>query len=157
MTVVPWINNGEHVGGLKIAECERVYKAKYVADLSIQNRNGNWTDRPVAVFYQQSPNFELGHNYYFGLYITEGNVFITSAMSAAEHEWFGVQAPDGEIIFSRWNHDFRTSGDGTVFTDGGPIYGRYGGEGIENGGKTINLKIVDGEFQIVRDVAEVSA
>ena len=121
-----WINKGPRYWTFPTTPVELRYDACYVADLCILDRRGNWSDRPVAVFWRPYP--EKGHSPYFGIYIKAGKEMISSAASAAEGVWHGVRAANGEIIFSRWRRDFRSSEDGTAIVDGGRDYFRGSGE-----------------------------
>jgi outer membrane protein assembly factor BamB len=87
-----------------------------------------------------------GYSKYFALIIQNGSAYITSGASAVDGIITGIVADDGEIIYSRYRHDYRTSTDGTVFIDGGRDYVRCG-----RGGRCVSLKIVDGEFYQLED------
>ena len=54
-------------------------------------------------------------------------------------------ADDGEIIYSKYRHDYNVSKDKSVFIDGGRDYTRGGV------GKYITLKVIDGEFYQLED------
>lgn len=125
------INYGETTLGLDIKKVEVKYGAQYIGDFCLKDVNGNWSDRPAAVFYQPNPNKALGHTNYFGLIIQNGSLYITKGDSAFEEPIGAYLASNGEIIYSRFGHDFRTSSDGSVTVDGGRWYGRVlwaGGE-----------------------------
>jgi hypothetical protein len=136
MTISPvWINRG---GSLltkaNIKKAEKHYKAKYIGDFSLKLNNGDWGDNSVALFWCENPSqpsysnyLALFHKYNYGYdendlkqYLT-----ITDGISATEGYWNGIVADDGEIIYSRSGHDFRTSIDETVSIDGGKKYTRY--------------------------------
>lgn len=57
-----------------------------------------------------------------GLFYLDGQAMITNAESAFSEPITGVVAKDGEIIFSRFRHDYQESTDGSVFVDGGRDY-----------------------------------
>lgn len=65
---------------------------------------------------------------------------ITNAITATETTITGIKAQNGEIIYSRYRHDYRESADGSVFIDGGRDYTRHGD------GELVELKIINGEL-----------
>ncbi len=65
---------------------------------------------------------------------------ITNAITATETIITGIKAQNGEIIYSRYRHDYRESKDGSVFIDGGRDYTRH------SGGELVELKIINGEL-----------
>ena len=86
---------------------------------------GNWANFPVAIFYTEKVHPE-GSNY-FGMYLTEDKtLMITNGIKATEQPFSGVMAKNGDVIYSRYRHDHRTSDDGSVFVDGGRDYFRSG-------------------------------
>ena len=112
-----------------VVEIEKRYNATFVGDFSIvisakDDENIRWSDWPVAVFYQPNPDIEKGHSHYFGLYFHEGSnhIYICDASSAFREPIAGIIADNGEVVFSRYRHDFRTSCDKSVSIDGGRDY-----------------------------------
>lgn len=113
---------------INVANIEDMYSATFVGDFSIKTKIG-WTNFPIAVFYQPNPKIELGHSYYFGMYIDDyGRLMITNAESTFSQPIVGITADDGQIIFSRFRHDFVRSNDGSVSIDGGREYTKYTGD-----------------------------
>jgi hypothetical protein len=101
-----------------IAKIEELRKSKYVCETCI-NVGGEWVNRPVAIFYGQEEH-PVSKSRYFGLYVTEEDkVYVINGQTAVDEPITGVIADDGEIIYSRYRHDFRKSKDGSVFIDGG--------------------------------------
>jgi hypothetical protein len=139
-----WINKGEQVVNLKISEAEKHYKGTYIADLCLKLRNGNWSDEPVSVFWQPKPA-QKTHKNYFGLFFQDGKLNICDASSVAEGVWYGMEADDGEVIFSRFRHDYRMSRDKTAMVDGGRDYGRFMGT------RPVTLQVIGADFQVVDD------
>lgn len=146
MTVTPWINVGEseYSKVLNLKKVEETRNAKYVGDFCIKGVGGTWSDIPVAVFYQETPPEGYGH--YFGLFVRDGGVMICDASSTVGVPIMGIQAPSGEIIYSRFRHDYRVSQDGTVTIDGGRDYTKTNG-GVE----MVVLTIENGEVVIVEN------
>lgn len=127
---------------------EEKYNATYIGPFARAQNNG-WTEIPVDTFYQ--PNPQPGHKKYFGLFRhhRNGAVMITNQSKAMKHEYSGVRANDGEVLFSRWIHDFRTSQDGSVSVDGGQYYTRilWNGEPPQQ----VIVRMVDGQWIVNED------
>lgn len=103
-----------------IAKVENMYNAKYVFETCIKTKNGDWSNRPVAIFYTAVPHPE-GSNY-FGLYRTDfGDIMITDGISAIE-PFDALQVGD-DIIYSRYRHDYRVFNGAMV--DGGRDYFKH--------------------------------
>jgi outer membrane protein assembly factor BamB len=134
------VNNGHEECIFKIPEIEAKYNAKYVGQLALRTSQGWWSeDSPGEVFYQETPPVK-GYSNYFALIRRGGTIYITSGASAVEGVITGIAAKDGEIIYSRYRHDMRTSTDKSVWIDGGRDYVRTGG------GHLVLLKIIDGKW-----------
>ncbi len=119
---------------IKIDVAEKHYNAKYIGDFCISDKNNQWTEQPIQIYYNENPKTELGHTHYFGLFTDDfHHVYITNAISITNEPIIGAIADNGEIIYSRYRHDYQTSQDGTVFIDGGRDYCRT------NTDKLINL------------------
>lgn len=137
------INNGRDeciIGEKGISHFEKKYNATYVADLCLKDRYGNWANEPAAIFYQDTPPVP-GYSHYFAIVVRGKETFITSGESAVSEPIAGIQADDGEIIFSRYRHDFRRSKDESVFIDGGRDYTKH-----NNPERLVEINIVDGEM-----------
>ncbi len=134
------VNNGRNDVVFNIPTIEEKYKAKFVGQLALKI-GGMWSaDDPAEVYYQETPPVE-GYSKYFALMMRNGAGYIMDGSSAVEGVINGVEANDGEIIYSRARHDYRTSADGSASIDGGRDYMKRAG-----GGRTICMKIVDGEW-----------
>ncbi len=116
----------------QIALFEKKQNAKYVFESCVRGRDGGYVDKPVAVFYQEVAH-PRGSNY-FGLYYQidtttiydskpSYRMMICNALSATE-PFEGMVLPDGLVVYSRYQHDYRTWGDYMV--DGGREYLRMG-------------------------------
>ena len=134
------VNSGRDDAMCDIAKVEEKYNAKFVGQFCLKTRTGDWANSPADVYWQATPPV-AGYSNYFGLIIQGGELFITNGEAGVIPVITGVVADDGEVIYSRYRHDFRTSKDGSVSIDGGRDYTRG-----DTHGKYINLKVVDGEF-----------
>lgn len=136
------INKGSQIVPININRAETAYNAIYIADLCLTAKTGYW-EEPVAVFWQETPP-KPEYSNYFGLYMNVGKLYICSAHSVAEGIWYGSEADDGEIIFSRFRHDYRVSSDKTTFVDGGRDYFRSNRE-------KVSLAVVGLDFEVVNE------
>lgn len=136
-----------------IAKAEENYNALFVCDTCLKAQGGGWINQAVAVFWNKDPaNIPDGGSAYFGLYhryeppdFKKSSLMITNAISAAENGITGVMAENGDVIYSRYRHDYRGSPDGSVWIDGGRDYTRYGyNRAVKDWGDLVDLQIKDG-------------
>jgi len=117
------INTGWADAICDIDKVEKKYNAKWVGQFQMRTKDGSWTsDNCGDVYYQENP--PNGYSNYLALIIQQGSLYITSGESAVQGVINAVEANDGEIIYSRYRHDYRVSGDKSVFIDGGRDYVR---------------------------------
>ena len=134
--------NGFHFTTDEIAIIAKQYGAKYMGYWTIK-RGLNWSDQPVDVFYQPNPDVSKGHSHYFGMFRTfEGQVMITNAESAFSEPITGLLTDDGEVIVSRYRHDYVEKGPYMI--DGGRNYLRTSGSNSD--GKLVRVTVVNSEF-----------
>ena len=115
---IPKPTRGYFFTGSEIAYIEKQYNAKFVDTFDL--------GYIVDVFYNENPDTSKGHKNYFGIQrIAHANkIGISDATKVLSVPLWGLMADNGEIIFSRYRHDFRVSEDGTVSIDGGLDYFR---------------------------------
>ena len=94
------------------------------------------SDRPVDVFYRESPHPEFG-NRYFGVYAYNGDVMICNADIVESFEFGMIKDKDGNYWYSSSHHD-------CLFIDGCMIDG--GREYIRSDGLAGVFEIVNGEL-----------
>lgn len=133
------VNNGREDAICDIAKVEEKYNAKFVGQFCLKTKHGDWANAPADVYWQATPP-QPGYSNYFALIIQNDSLYITSGAAGVEPVISAAVAEDGEIIYSRYRHDYRVSKDKSVFIDGGRDYTKGGC------GKYINIKVVDGEF-----------
>lgn len=121
-----------------IRKIEERYGAKYMGYWCTRNSRGGWNERPVDVFYHPKPKTELGHTHYFGMFIQEDVVYITNAASAFSEPLTGALCSDGEVIISRYVHDYIEKNG--VMIDGGRDYVR------STTGKLVRVTVEGSEF-----------
>jgi hypothetical protein len=128
-----------------IKKTEELYNATYMGYWCTKRLNGeSWNDNPVDVFYQPNPDVEKGHKHYFGLFVQNDTLFITDATSAFSDPIMGIETEDGEVIVSRYRHDYVEKDNYMV--DGGRDYFRT------SGGPVVRIRVEGPEFVIERIV-----
>lgn len=133
------VNSGRDDAQFKIDVVEQKYNAKFVGQFCLKTKDGSWANSPADVYWQAEPPV-AGYSNYFALITQYGSVYITSGESAVVAPISAVES-DGEIIYSRYRHDYRSTKDGIAIIDGGRDYTKRAG-----GGRDLTLKVVDGEF-----------
>ncbi len=111
----------------------------------------------MSVFWREtSPN--PAYSNYFGLFRRPvpsgdgpewGELVICGAGSVAEGFWNGARAANGEVVFSRWRHDRRTSADGSAVVDGGRDYFR---RELLPGASPVRLRLVGPKFVVEEEI-----
>ena len=136
-----FINNegrGYHFDEIDLDIIEERYGAKYMGYWCTKNLRGGWNERPVDVFYQPNPNKELGHSHYFGMFRQNTQVLITNAESCFSEPITGAVCDDGEVIVSRYRHNYIDKKGAMI--DGGRDYTRA------STGKLVRVNVVGSEF-----------
>lgn len=105
-----------------IRKIEEKYDAQYMGYWCTKSSSGNWNESPVDVFYVENPDTSKGHTNYFGMFVRDGSVYITEASTAFADPISGIVTDDGEVIVSRYRHDYVTKGNYMI--DGGRDYTR---------------------------------
>ncbi|MGZ8924461.1 MAG: hypothetical protein ACXW2E_01125 [Nitrososphaeraceae archaeon] len=119
------IRQTESILPIQIKKIEERFNGIFVGDFSLPQKDGNWSEQPIAIFYNPNPNKELGHTHYFGIFVTPDNkIVITNGEPAFKQPILGVIADNNDIIYSRFRHDYRVSPDNSVWIDGGRDYCR---------------------------------
>lgn len=131
--------DGYWIGRDSIKKIEDIKGAKYMGYWCTKHSKGFWNEQPVDVFYQPNPDLEQGHSHYFGIFVRDNSVFICDAASAFSETIGGIMCDDGEVLVSRYRHDYVTK-DGGYMIDGGRDYLRSSLH------PTISVEVKDGEF-----------
>lgn len=140
-------NECSFLGPEQIKIVEEKYSATYVAELPVKTVGGEWANFPCAIFYTQEAHPQ-GSNY-MALYRQplDGKLYVANGISAVEGTFNGAVAEDGEVIYSRYRHDCRTSKDGTVMIDGGRDYLRA------SASKIVQMKVVKDRIEMENENA----
>lgn len=103
----------------------RLGATKYLGAFAAQAKTGGWTEDPADMFYSARPDTTKGHKHFVGIIKIYGVLVVFDATrSLVDVEMEAAVAADGELVISRYRHDYRTSEDGTTFADGGRDYMR---------------------------------
>lgn len=106
----------------ELDKIEAKMNASYVGDFCLKDKEGNYLNFPVAVFYVEQPAKKEFSNY-FALYFHDKKVYITDGLPAVEDRILtGFLDEEGNYVFSVYRHDYRQVGD--LMIDGGPEYTR---------------------------------
>jgi len=139
------LNDCTFIDAKGIKYIEEKYNAKYVFESCLKNKNGDWANFPAAIFYTEEAHPE-GSNY-FGVYLKydyDGTKIpmIANGIAATQVVIKGIKADNGDIVYSRYRHDYRNSPDGSVFIDGGRDYIR-----TNNISNLVELKVVKDKLE----------
>ena len=117
------------------------YEKKDRSDISyVCTTDLHVSDRPVDIFFRQSPHPEFG-NRYFGLFVhSELGTMICDADEVENLEFGMIQDDKGTYHYSQSHHDYKVI-DGRMI-DGGRAYIRC------NSGYVL-MKVKDGRFEII--------
>lgn len=106
-----------------IRKLEKIKNCQYMGFWCTRTASGNgWNHTPVDVFYQPNPDVHAGHSHYFGIFYRNDAMYICDAKSAFDEPITGIITDDGEVIVSRYRHDYVTKGNHMI--DGGREYTR---------------------------------
>lgn len=138
-------NVGYHFGSKGIKIIEEKYGARYMGYWCTKRLGGNWHETPVDVFYQPNPDTSKGHTHYFGVYRDAADrVMITEASSVFSNPLVGAVCDDGEVIVSRYRHDYQETKGAMI--DGGRDYTKT------NCCKTVEIVVKGDKFIIKENV-----
>lgn len=124
-----------------IPRAERIYAAKYLGPWCIKDARGNWTERPIDVFYTANPS-KPEYSHYFGFYrdFIAYNLIVCDAASFNSVPLTGMLVDD-VLYVSRYRHDC-IEVNGSVI-DGGRDYIHT------NSTELVQFNFVDGEICLI--------
>lgn len=114
--------DGYYLNQKGIRDEQKRRNSTYMGYWCVKQSDGGWTEIPVDVFYVENPDKEKGHSHYYGIFCNGSGCFITNAESAFSETISGIRTDSGEVIVSRYRHDYIEK-DGHVI-DGGRDYFR---------------------------------
>lgn len=116
---------------------EKTYNAKYVIDACLKAADGSWINSPAAIFHTEVAH-PAGSNY-MALYWSEihNGWMITDGIGAVEGVFNGVLFDDGELVHSRFRHDYFVHRE--AMADGARDY--YKTSGCPEGSRHIKFKV----------------
>ena len=100
---------------------EYKYNAKYLIDSCLKTKRGYYADQPVAFFY--TPEKHSNGSNFFGIYFSNEKFMITDGHDIVNQKIIGIANEDGEVIHSRYVHDFVTHKGLSI--DGGLEYNSF--------------------------------
>ena len=117
-----------------IKKIEKKYNAKYVLETDLLGTDQYsgvtfWGNKPAAIFYTEEAH-PKGSNY-FALYLRGDSFMITDGLPSIKDVVFAGLEAEGEVVYSRYRHDFRTHKNG-AYVDGGRDYFKYGGDPFDD-------------------------
>ena len=123
---------------------EKKYNAKFICEHCLNTKMG-WTNFPVLFFYAEEKHLVSNSNY-FAIYKNEftDKWIIKSGQEIVGRDIPAIIANNGDIIYSRFRHDYQESKDESVIIDGGMDYIRTSGQEI------IYLNVIGDEL-VVKD------
>lgn len=123
----------------QISKIEDLKKAQYVCATEHQGH-------VVEVFYADEEH-PVSKSRYFALYKSgsDGSLMITNGAFIEDQTIDAVVSDDGDVVYSRYRHDFMKSNDGSVWIDGGRAYTR---SGVYSKDRYVTLSVKDGKFVV---------
>jgi len=109
------------------------------------------SDRPVDIFYRESPHPTFGNRYFgIGVNYEDGSYIIFNA-DEVENFTFGlVEDDNGDFQYSQSHHDYKSFDNGNMI-DGGRSYIRHGGKVdilVVRDGKMVNFDLTTKETAV---------
>ena len=156
------LTESERFSPEQLAKIEAHYSAKYVCETCIKTKSGAWANTSVSILYQDDlSKVPAGGSQWFGLFFKKESpdpdsptrLFIVNALSAVDQDIEGIVAANGDVIYSRYRHDYRHSPDESVWIDGGRDYTRFGFHNVidPEGGAFVTLRIVEDKLTVVEE------
>lgn len=129
----------KHVPTFDVSKIEKNYSEKDNVDVAyVCTTEINQNNLPCDVFFRETPHPKFG-NRYFGIFAKlDGSTWICNADDVENYEFAMISNLAGDLIYSRYRHDFVSSDTGS-FVDGGRAYTRTSGH-------VTFFKIKDGVF-----------
>jgi hypothetical protein len=123
----------------------------YVGQAPLKTKSG-FSDSCAEIFYTANPDTAKGHKNYFGFFVRDHHPYVTDASHVESLRFIFVKQPDSRYIYARFQHDFRSFGDG-CFVDGGSwlqqsdgSFAMWGRTSIPPEYESFEAKIVAGKF-----------
>lgn len=119
-----WYNNEPDYYKLdenKVAKIEKLRNCRYVCEWNVK-QDGKIHDEPMLIFWNDTPHPQ-GSNW-MALFHYNREWYVRDGISASHLPIGCVVSNDKQVLFSKYNHDFRSSEDGSVTVDGGRGYTR---------------------------------
>jgi len=131
---------------------EKQYNAKYILETDLLGTDQYsgvtfWGNKPAAIFYTEKAH-PKGSNY-FALYFRGDSLMITDGLPSIKDVVFQGLEAEGEVVYSRYRHDFREGKNG-AYVDGGRDYFKYGGDKFEDY-NIVKFKVVEDRLEFINE------
>jgi hypothetical protein len=128
-----------------IKKIEKARNCKYVFESCLKTVDGGWFNGPAAIFYNEEKH-PTGSNY-MAVYVDGRTLYLADGISAVDNVIYeGIEA-EGEVVYSRYRHDFREHKNG-AYIDGGRDYTKVGGDKF-NDYNLVQFKVVGGKIVFI--------
>lgn len=118
-----WYDNEPDTYGLDLERIRRIEKlrnCRYVCEWNTLDNQGNVNESPMLIFWNDTPHPQ-GSNW-MALFSQSGEWYVRDGITASRMPILAYVSDDGQAVFSKYRHDFRSSRDGTITVDGGRDY-----------------------------------
>jgi len=123
-----WYDTRPDVHGVTaegIRQVEQIRNCRYVCEWSTVSGDGDISQTPMMIFWNDVAHPQ-GSNW-MALFSAGGSYYVRDGISASRLPIRAYISDEGEAIFSKHRHDFRSSCDGTITVDGGRDYTKLTG------------------------------
>jgi len=144
------LNKGEPFLNLNHKKVLKAYNGtKFINEMQVKDKNGNYTNFPVSVYYAKTPDLDKGHKPYFFLFKEEDRLFVGGlTVDQMEDNRYqkGIYCHDcGDVIYSKYRHDYTKCTCGNSSVDGGKDYLKFSG-------RKINIVMIDLLTDEIREI-----
>lgn len=107
--------------------CEHYSKKDGVPVTYVCTTDFRRSDRPVDIFYRETPHPEFGNKYFgIGVDYDSGDYIIFNADPVEDLSFGCVEDDDNDLQYSQYHHDYKSFDNGNMI-DGGRSYIRFSG------------------------------
>ena len=103
-----------------IRKVEENRSCRYVCEWNVLDAKGDPYGQPMMIFWNDVAHPQ-GSNW-MALYSDVGGYYVRDGITASRLPIQAYVSDDGQAVFSKHRHDFRSSHDGTISVDGGREY-----------------------------------
>lgn len=122
------LNLQSHITHINIEKAENYLKGMWIGDFEVLDK-GKSTNILGSYFYVPKPKKEHSHVPVF--YFQEQRLYIRDGINLFSKDWVVSIGKSGEVIKSRYRHDYVLTRDKTAMIDGGFDYAKSYGNTVE--------------------------